>query len=85
MKFNWKMIVAAAFYALGVLGWIYVGGWMILTRPVKGLILAHMAGKLTIMKCFGAVIQGFFLLSLAGGVWCVGYMLSNYFKDKTNK
>ena len=48
MKFNWKMIVAAAFYALGVLGWIYVGGWMILTRPVKGLILAHMAGKLAV-------------------------------------
>lgn len=82
MRFNWRMVVAAIFYALGFLGWAYVGGWMLLTKPVKGLILAHLAGKLTIIKCIGAVIQGFLLLSLAGGVWCVGYMLSNHFKEK---
>lgn len=82
MKFNWRMIAAAIFYALGVLGWVYVGGWMLLTKPVKGLIVAHLAGDLTIMKCFGALIQGFILISLAGGVWCVGYMLSDYFKEK---
>ncbi len=85
MKFNWKLIAAAIFYALGVLGWVYVGGWMVLTRPVKSLIVAHLAGKLTILKCVGAVVQGFLLLSLAGGVWCIGYMLSNYFKDKIKK
>ena len=29
----------------------------------------------------GALIQGFLYLSLAGGVWCVGYMISEYFKE----
>ena len=28
-----------------------------------------------------AFVQGFILLSLAGGIWCVGYMISNHFKD----
>lgn len=69
-------------YGLGVLGWCYVGGWMILTRPVKGLIVAHLAGRLSIGKLLVALVQGFIYLSLAGGVWCVGYMLSNYFRDE---
>ncbi len=81
MKVNWRAVVAVAFYALGILGWLYIGGWMILTRPVKGLILAHLAGNLSLWKLLIAVIQGFLYLSLAGGVWCVGYMLGNYFKE----
>mgnify|MGYP000541493797 CR=1 FL=1 len=31
MKFSWRMIAAAFSYALGVLGWCYVGGYKILT------------------------------------------------------
>ncbi len=82
MKFTWRTLAALLFYALGILGWCYVGGFMILTKPVKGLIVAHMAGTLSIGKLFIALIQGFVYLSLAGGVWCVGYMLSNYFHDE---
>lgn len=81
MKVNWRAVVAVVFYALGILGWLYIGGWMILTRPVKGLILAHLAGNLSLWKLLIAVIQEFLYLSLAGGVWCVGYMLGNYFKE----
>ena len=40
MKFSWRMIAAAFSYALGVLGWCYVGGYKILTGPVRELILA---------------------------------------------
>lgn len=81
MKFTWRTIAAMLCYTLGVIGWCYVGGWMILTKPVKGLILAHLAGKLSIVKLVMALVQGFIYLSLAGGVWCVGYILSNYFKE----
>ncbi len=77
MKITWKTLAA-----LGVAGWCYVGGWMILTKPVKGLIVAHMAGTLSVGKLIAAFVQGFWYLSLAGGVWCIGYMLSNYFHDK---
>ena len=81
MKCKWKTVAALIFYALGILGWCYVGGWMVLTKPVKGLILAHMAGNLSIWKLVMAVMQGFVYLSLAGAVWCAGYMLSNHFKE----
>lgn len=81
MKFTWRTLAAILFYALGILGWCYIGGWMILTKPIKGLFLAHLAGNLSLGKLIIALIQGFIYLSLAGGVWCVGYMLSNHFKD----
>ena len=71
MKITWKTLLALFFYTLGVVGWFYVGGWMILRGPVRGVILAHMAV---------ALVQGFVYLSLAGGVWCIGYMLSDHFR-----
>lgn len=81
MKFSWRMIAAAFSYALGVLGWCYVGGYKILTGPVRELILAQMAG----MYVFGTTgcgpVEGFIYLSLAGGVWCIGYMLSSHFRE----
>ena len=81
MKVTWKTVVALLCYALGVLGWCYVGGGMILTKPLKGIVVAHIAGNLSIGKIVVAVIQGFCYLSLAGAVWCVGYILSNHFKE----
>lgn len=81
MKFTWRTVAALICYALGVVGWCYVGAWMILTKPVKGLIVAKIAGELSIWKLVIAFVQGFFYLSLAGAVWCVGYMLSNHFKE----
>ena len=81
MKVTWTTVVALLCYALGVLGWCYVGGWMILTKPLKGIVVAHLAGNLSIGKIVVAVIQGFCYLSLAGAVWCVGYILSNHFKE----
>lgn len=81
MKVTWKTIASLLFYMLGVLGWCYIGGWMVLTRPLKGLVLAHVAGSLSMEKLLIAMLQGFVYLSLAGGIWCIGYMLSNYFRD----
>ena len=80
MKITWKTLLALFFYKLGVVGWFYVGGWMILRGPVRGVILAHMAGDLSLIKLAVALVQGFVYLSLAGGVWCIGYMLSDHFR-----
>lgn len=85
MKVTWRTVAAMLCYALGVLGWCYVGGWMTLTRPLKGLVLAHLAGELSVRKLIIAVVQGFIYLSMGGAVWCVGYMLSNYFRDKSKE
>ena len=68
MKITWKTLLALFFYTLGVVGWFYVGGWMILR------------GDLSLIKLAVALVQGFVYLSLAGGVWCIGYMLSDHFR-----
>lgn len=81
MKITWRTLAAWCCSALGVLGWCYVGGWMTVTRPVKGLIHAFMSGNLTVGKVLVAGMEGFIYLSLAGGIWCVGYVLSSHFKD----
>lgn len=81
MKTTWKAWLSVLFYLLGILGWCYVGGWMLLTGPVFEIFLAYRQDCLTLGRLCMEVMQGFIYLSLAGGVWCVGYMLSNYFRE----
>ena len=54
---------------------------LILTGPVRELILAQMAGSMSLGRLVAALIEGFIYLSLAGGVWCIGYMLSSHFRE----
>ena len=82
MKKICRALLSALSYALGVLGWVYIGVWKILTKPVKYVVLAHIAGELSARGVLGAAVQGFLYLSLAGGVWCIGYILKDYFKEK---
>lgn len=81
MKMMWKTFMAQICNALGVLGWIYIGIWKVWKIPVRNVLTAHMAGSLSIWKLCGAAAEGFLFLSLAGGVWCIGYMLKNYFAE----
>ena len=81
MKITWKTFLAVSAYWAGVFGWFYIGIWQVLKKPVHSVILAQIAGHLSIGLLIGALIQGFLYLSLAGGIWCVGYMISEYFKE----
>lgn len=81
MKITWKTAASVLFSILGTIGWCYIGGWMVLTRPLKGVFTAHAAGCLSIGKIFFAGVQGFVYLSVAGAVWCIGYILSNHFRE----
>ena len=81
MKFSWRIAAAMLCSFLGLIGWGYVGAYMILTRPVKGLLLMFLAGEFSLLRILTAVIQGFVYLSLGGAVWCIGYMCSDYFKS----
>ena len=76
-----ERFLAVSAYWAGVFGWFYIGVWQVLKKPVHSVILAQIAGHLSIGLLIGALIQGFLYLSLAGGIWCVGYMISEYFKE----
>lgn len=51
-----------------------------LKKPVHSVILAQIAGHLSIGLLIGALIQDFVSVP-GGGIWCVGYMISEYFKE----
>lgn len=80
MRFSWKTAAAMICSFLGLMGWCYVGGYMILTKPLKDLVLSFAAGDFSFVKILAALVQAFLYLSLAGAVWCIGYMGSDYFK-----
>lgn len=74
--------VVSAFLRAWRVWLVYIGVWKILTKPVKYVVLAQLAGELSARGILGAFVQGFLYLSLAGGVWCIGYILRDYFKEK---
>ncbi len=81
MKITWKTFLAVSAYWAGVFGWFYIGVWQVLKKPVHSVILAQIAGT-SFGKAFDRRAHtGFLYLSLAGGIWCVGYMISEYFKE----
>lgn len=82
MRLSWRRVLAFLCYAAGSLGWCYVGAYMSLTKPVWGVFRAIESGSFHLFMLLTAAVQVFVYLSIAGGVWCIGYMLSDYFKDK---
>lgn len=82
MKFSWRAVLAALCNILGGLGWLYFGCYRVLRGPVKTVVTALMDGSLTVGTFLTAAVAAFFYLSIAGGVWCIGYMLKYYFSKQ---
>lgn len=56
MKIMWKTFLAVSAYWAGVFGWFYIGVWQVLKKPVHSVILAQIAGHLSIGLLIGAFI-----------------------------
>lgn len=56
MKITWKTFLAVSAYWAGVFGWFYIGVWQVLKKPVHSVILAQVAGHLSIGLLIGALI-----------------------------
>lgn len=69
-------------YALGILAALYVGGVMMVLHPVEQLYHAFMSGSLTVHIVLLDALRIFFSATVAGLVWCIGYMGYNFFKGK---
>lgn len=81
MKITWKMVAAKLSRVLGIAGWLYVGVWLVIAKPLRWLIMAYLEGTLTIGQICVAGLQAFGYLTLGGFIWCIGYMLNNYLKE----
>ncbi|MFR0955402.1 MAG: phospho-N-acetylmuramoyl-pentapeptide-transferase [Roseburia inulinivorans] len=82
MKITWKTFLAVSAYWAGVFGWFYIGIWQVLKKPVHSVILAQIAGHLS-DRTFDQArsYRDFCICPWQVVVWCVGYMISEYFKE----
>lgn len=80
MKKNWSRMLGVICYALGVFCALYVGGYLMLIKPIRVLVNAFSQGTLT----FSLLIYNIIIIALsttfAGFVWCIGYIGYNFFK-----
>ncbi len=85
MSRNIKIFLAAAVYFIGLAAAIYVGGWIMIIKPIKGTITAYTLGTLTIPQLFITVIKCICSLTVAGLIWCIGYIASNHVYDSRDE
>lgn len=80
MKKKWSKILGVICYALGVFCALYVGGWLMLIKPIQVLLAAFSGGTLTFTLLIYNIIIIALSTTFAGLVWCIGYIGYNFFK-----
>ncbi|MCI8634880.1 MAG: hypothetical protein HFJ05_04685 [Eubacterium sp.] len=85
MNRNFRIILAAAIYMLGIVACVYVGGWVMLLKPVKETIAAYTLGTLTWPQLVVSVIKCISSMTVAGLIWCLGYIASNHIFDSRDE
>ena len=77
MKKKVSHILGVLCYALGIFFALYVGGWLMLIKPIHMLMEAFSNDSLTLTLLLKSIIKIAFSTTFAGLVWCIGY---NHFK-----
>lgn len=77
---KWRKLLGIASYSLGVFSSLYVGGYLMLIKPVGKIMNAFSADTLTFSILIYNLIIIAFSTTFAGLVWCLGYIGYNFFK-----
>lgn len=85
MNRNFRIIISVAVYFFGFAASVYVGGWIMLLKPIQGTIAAYTLGTLTLSQLIVTIIKCIFSLTAAGFIWCVGYIVSNHIYDSRDE
>lgn len=85
MNRNFRIALAAAIYILGMAVAVYVGGWVMIIKPVRGTLAAYTMGTLTLPQFLVTVVKCFCSLTVAGLIWCMGYIASNHVFDSRDE
>ena len=80
MKKKVSHILGVLCYALGIFFALYVGGWLMLIKPIHMLMEAFSNDSLTLTLLLKSIIKIAFSTKFAGLVWCIGYIGYNHFK-----
>lgn len=85
MNRNIRMIISVAVYFIGLAIAIYVGGWLMLIKPIKRTIVAYTLGTLTLPQLVVTVVKCLCSLTVTGFIWCLGYIASNRVYDSRDE
>ena len=82
---NIRMALSVAIYILGLAVSVYVGGWIMLLKPVKETIAAYTLSTLTLTQLLISVIKCISSMTVSGLIWCIGYIASNHIFDSRDE
>ena len=85
MNRNIRMLLAMIIYLTGFAVAIYVGGWVMIIKPVKYTISAYALGTLTLSQLVVSVMKCISSLTVTGLIWCLGYIASNHIYDSRDE
>lgn len=80
MKKKFNQIMASICYVLGIVGFLYVAGYMLMIQPIQELLNAFTTNTLTLNQLIINILKIALSTTIGGFVWCVGYIGFNYFK-----
>lgn len=80
MKKKGYHLLALLCYIAGIALAGYIGVWLMMVQPVCHLVFAFTADEFTIGMLIICVIKLVLSTTIAGVVWCVGYVGYNHFK-----
>lgn len=80
MNRKMKILLAVLCYLCGALAAVYIGGWIMLLKPLRLLVSSYQTGALGISVLLHCVIKIALSTTVGGLVWCIGYMGCNYFR-----
>lgn len=82
MKFSWRECAAGICAVLGTISWIYLGAYRMWKGPLSKIFEAHKLGNITLGFWIQDFLEAFMLLTVAGFIWCIWYILRGYFKGR---
>lgn len=80
MKKHINAMLGFVCYTIGVLAAGYYGLWKMLVVPLHTLYSSLMAGNLQLTLLVECIIKILFSTTMAGLIWCIGYIAYNHFK-----
>ena len=66
-----RLMIGTLCSVIGTLLALYVRGWLMLCKPIQGVVSAYFAGNLTIGIIALAVFKCLLSVTVAGAIWCV--------------
>lgn len=76
-----RIILSKMIYLIGIAVSVYIGGWVMVVRPVRSLVASYVLGELQLAQVVITAVKCLCSMTVSGFIWCIGYMASNYVFD----